>query len=187
MAVKLVRAQYDPPAIETNDKNAIFTKTAVELGWVDKNKLLLWKYSLIDPVTNYSEKAVTVTKLDQLVNLSSYLRDGLIDLYNTPKITSNARADNELKMFEYLFIFKRENNMCLVGKSNEVNHGDITNVILGWTPQNQIYYWKVRVLYRLSDACLHCRIVPRHSDRDAWLQQKGERRAQASGFSHVCG
>lgn len=150
LAVKLVRAQLDPPSIDTKEKNAVFTKTAVELGWVDKSKLLLWKYSLIDPKSNYSEKAVTVTKLEQITNLSSYLRDGLIDLYNTPKKTSNAKANSELKMFQYLFIYKKENNMYLVGKNNQVNHGDVTDVILGWTPKEQVYYWENALCLRVN-------------------------------------
>ncbi|MEP7171103.1 MAG: type VI secretion system protein TssR domain-containing protein, partial [Bacteroidota bacterium] len=122
-AVRLVKWSYKEFVMTSKGKDQVFKNNAEDLGWIEKKKLLLWKNSLIDDSTRFSKKAVSVKKLEDKKNMTitSYISNhGILDLFNAPMADKKSDLDRELKMFQYLFIYKEDNGMYLLGKTNEM-------------------------------------------------------------------
>ena len=155
-ALRLVRiplnGRFD---IENKGKDAaVFKSTAEDLGWVDKNKLLLWQNSLIDDSTTFAKKAVSVKRLvEKSQTISEYINKkghSILDLFSAPLPEEKNDLDKELKMFQYLYIYKEENSMYLLGKTNEITVQSAIDDMLGWAPKSQVHTWRDALCLRIN-------------------------------------
>lgn len=151
-ALRLVA--YDGADLPYTDKNgkAVFKNTAYDKGWIKKKYLLLWENCLIDRVTKYSIKAISVKKLPDNGDYSSLLKNGVLDIYNSPKINKAGLLNKDVKLFQYFFVLKedKESGTYLLSKNIHIYSGSATTDILGWVSINQIHLWNNAMCLRTN-------------------------------------
>ncbi|MBL0341152.1 MAG: hypothetical protein IPP71_09615 [Bacteroidetes bacterium] len=72
-------------------------------------------------------------------------------MYNSPKVDAKFDANKDIKLWQYLFVFKREGNMVLLAKGNKVSASSISEDILGWSDETkQLHIWDNAVCLRIN-------------------------------------
>jgi len=141
--VELIK--YDPSIVSPNASRKINMKKADYYGWADKDKLLLWKKSLVNKQTEFTIKALVGHSIYNLGNKQ-------LTLYNSPTVEANTENKNDVRLFEFLYVFKQENNKYLVGISNELSRSIGTQeAIKGWISDKNIQVWSQRLCIEPND------------------------------------
>ena len=139
--------KWDRNSIESSKKH----KTEYQLkegfeandyGWMPKTKLLLWSNSFVN-ASQFSIKALPVLKNPEAFkNPEKYIdpkSGGRVYIYNAPDNSAKPN-DNSVKMFQFLYVYKYENNKALVGKSPTILSNP-ENCILGWIDTTITQVW----------------------------------------------
>ncbi|HKR07425.1 MAG TPA: type VI secretion system protein TssR domain-containing protein [Bacteroidia bacterium] len=147
---RLVVCNLSEFAIDDKGNKPSFKPTARDAGWISKSKLLLWSNCLVDSATNYAKKALAVKKLKNDNDYNNLIKRGVLDFYNVPDTNKNYENDKDVKLFQYLFIFKEEKNMSLLGNINVLKPGQFTYNVYGWVSNNQIQEWTSAICLRIN-------------------------------------
>lgn len=118
----------------------------VDLGWVDKNKLVLWDESLRSTDKGYRIKAMVVNTPEGLIKKRKELISKKVQkltFYNDPYTKQSNLNDSPL--FEFLFIYKEENGRVLIGKRTNLISGEAQGSMLGWIEKEVVVYWPHRL------------------------------------------
>jgi len=136
--------KYDPTAL--NKKNPFkLESTAQDYGWVPKDKMMLWKSSVVNK-QGFTVKALTVNKVAVLNDRSRYVKGkDQVRLFNAPDLSPKHENNNEIRLFQFLFVFKYEKDAVLIGKSENTLPGKAETHILGWVSKDVIEIWDQRV------------------------------------------
>lgn len=117
------------------------SKSAISLGWISIDHLLLWNSCPIDKHKIY-DKGVVVNNLDELssddgVNTRPSFKEN-------PELTKSTGLE-ALKL-EFYFIYKEEGESFLIGKQNQIEGSNSEKaVILGWISKKSITRWNQRI------------------------------------------
>ena len=160
-ALRLVR--FDPvnqPFVEKSGSKKgelVFKPSAEDVGWIKKTRILLWTSALVNDSTKYTQKAISVKKLENGSNsLESILKKGrgILDLYTYPDGGKRERyaAGKDITLFQYLFVLKSdpETKMLLVAKEYKITPSGYIDEILGWAPESQLQIWDNAVCLRIN-------------------------------------
>ncbi len=148
-AVRLVTFDIANFAVDEDKGKVTFNANAQDAGWISKKNLLLWSVCLVDTVNNYARKAVAIKKLtNETGSITDMIRRGVLDFYDAPdKLHAN---DKDVKLFQYLFIFKEEAGMFLLGNINVVKANTITYDLYGWVSKSQVQEWTSAICLRVN-------------------------------------
>lgn len=99
----------------------ILSDSAVDLGWINKKDLLLWKHCIVSSKSKLNKKILLAGK-----TLSS--------------LTHTNSKTNSLNIY---YIFKEENSRVLLGKIPRISgtYQNIKSFIIGWAPESSVFYW----------------------------------------------
>lgn len=123
-----------------------------DYGWVKKDKMLCWKYSLRNSQTEFVVKAISVINDESeevMSNLAKFLSNNQqIQLYDDPNLT--IKNGNDIKFFNFLFIYKIETNakgenVFLIGRSDASGPTSFNESIMGWVSEKLIFKWENRL------------------------------------------
>ncbi len=141
--------KYVPAAFDKKKKKLVINKELVDYGWVNKSKMLLWQNCLTTP-QRYSIKGLAINSISTLSDINknaAQLSNQKLVLFSEPKMAN--KNENDFRLFDFLYIFKKEGEACLVGKVNELRGANqIQNTpqyILGWVKSDIIKEWKQRL------------------------------------------
>ncbi len=141
--------KYSRGILKSSAKLDIDNKAAVNMGYIKKDKLLLWRYSLEDDETNFTIKALPGHTLDAFLqkkkSSATYDRTkSELPLYNDPALS--VVNDQTVRLFDFLYIYKidAEHNTYLIGRS-DVFTASSSSDIMGWAPSTYITKWKQRL------------------------------------------
>lgn len=124
------------------EKNQLNPNKAVKVGWIKKEFLLLWtRRCLQNKVTNFTEKAMAVTKAETWED--NIKLDNSLHIFNDPSLT--IQNNNTVKMFNFLFVYKMEGNKVLIGKNYKSTVYSAKKDILGWVDKKFLQLWPDRV------------------------------------------
>jgi len=130
--------KYDP-------KTRKITAELEDFGWLPKNKMLLWDRAVIDEKTRFTRKCLAVNTLSTLENLGKYAKGKELLLFNEPGFGKENKA--QVKMYNFLWVYKEEGGFVLVGKKKQtfasgiINGGDL----LGWVSKDIVQMWSQRL------------------------------------------
>lgn len=118
---------------------------SLDFGWVDQNKMLLWKNCLIDSTYGFSVKGLVIRDAKVLQDSSEFqkLATEKFPLYNSPDLKS--RNKNDIDLFDFLYIYKYERGSYLVGKQEIMTPQGVATDMLGWVPEKYIRKWSQRL------------------------------------------
>ncbi len=141
--------KYVPAAFNKKKKQLVINKELEDYGWVHKSKMLLWQNCLTTP-QRYSIKGLAINSVSTLSDIkknADQLSKQKLALFSEPEMSK--QNDNDFRLFDFLYIFKKEGNACLVGKVNELRGtNQLLNTpryILGWVKNDIIKEWKQRL------------------------------------------
>jgi len=147
--VELVK--YDPTIVASNTSRKVNMKKADYYGWAEKSKLLLWQNSLINKQTDFTIKALVGHSVSDLVR--GIAGEKQLTLYNSPTKEASAQNDNDVRLFEFLYVFKKQNGKCLVGISPRLSRSSVGSqeVIKGWISEKNVQIWSQRLCIEPND------------------------------------
>jgi len=146
--VELIK--YDPTVVSASASRKVNMKKAEYYGWAEKSKLLLWNNSLVNKQTDFTIKALVGHSITDMVKGISTEKQ--LTLYNSPTIEANTENDNDVRLFEFLYVFKEENNKYLIGISNELSRSiGSQEVIKGWISEKNAQIWSQRLCIEPND------------------------------------
>ncbi len=141
--------KYVPAAFNKKKKQLVINKELEDYGWVDKSKMLLWQNCLTTS-QRYSIKGLAINSINTLSDIkknASQLSEQKLALFSDPDMSN--QNENDFRLFDFLYIFKKEGNAFLVGKVNELRGSNQlqspSKYILGWVKSDIIKEWKQRL------------------------------------------
>lgn len=137
-----------------------------KIGWVQKDQVLLWYESLVNPRTRIHLKALLINKLDNINNIPCDNRE-LVRVYKHPQ--SNTRSDSST-IYNFFFVYKIVGNRYLLGNAPTLKRSDPRSNLLGWVDQERLAEWNTRVAVEPNFA------------REAFQERKGNSSLRVAGF-----
>ncbi len=139
--------KHDPSIFLSTSKTARkIANTAIDMGWVEKKKMLLWKHALVSS-QGFTIKALAISNdKNALLNPGKYIRDGnVVRIYNSPDLHDENK--NGIFLFQFLFIYKTSDDgkNFLIGKTYQTNASSIKSELLGWVPSGIVQRWEQRL------------------------------------------
>ncbi len=134
--------KYNPTMVSGNARKV--NKNAEDYGWVEKNKLLLWRNSIINQQTDFAVKALTVHDISIL---DSKVTGKKLRFYNSPTLNPTLENENDVPLLEFLFVYKKEGDNYLVGVSQSLPQSKVgaQNILKGWLSESFIEIWAQRL------------------------------------------
>ena len=117
------------------------------IGWVPKEKMLLWRNALVNPNTGFTLKALTVNTPQVLFRLSEFSEKKVLQLFNSPSLGENEKNENDVRLFQFLYILKEEDNALLIAKDEQIDDPEYASrEVLGWVSKDIISVWDKRMV-----------------------------------------
>ena len=135
--------EYNQRMIDEGNSKRL-KKEAIDKGWIKKDKLVLWTHSLVND-KRFERKALPIIKDESgMKNPSAYIKTGgKLKIFNSPALDNE--NEKEVRMFQFLYVFKEIDDKCLIAKADFVNTLNVHDRILGWVDKKIIQPWESRV------------------------------------------
>lgn len=147
-----------------------------KVGWVQKNKMILWSYGLIDEKTEINKKAFLLNRGDEAedVLLSAGQNKHLSkEIYRDP--TQRIKAESE-KIYSFFFVYKKEGDMYLLSRDAKLNASARSKKkLIGWINKRDLQEWNTRLCLEpnYNQAAYDERRDNRNLRARAFFDQKG--------------
>lgn len=119
-------------------------------GWIKKENLLLWQRCLVDPKTKISKKALAIINdTSVLSHLGRWISEekGTLRIYSDPDLAENTQNENQIRLAQFMFIYKEDRGNYLVGVAPSFGTQEIIYKVYGWVSKNVVVKWFDRVCY----------------------------------------
>ncbi len=138
-----------------------------DVGWIKKDKLLLWNNSLIDPRSLIHRKVFLLNKVKDMANVINSDNKELVKIYTSP---NGSKTIGNKTIYEFYFVYKRENGRLLIGKDSRCPSGSISTTLVGWVREAKASKWNTRIA-----------LEPNFED-DAFNERKNDKSKRVVGF-----
>jgi len=121
------------------------SKLIEPVGWVPKDRMLLWNVGLVDPQTKINKKAFLLNRaedIDRVIIRKQGLKELTVDFYSDPLAKGK---EKERTIYDFYFVFKKENGMFLLGEDANLSDFNIQSKLLGWVDQRRLQQWNTRI------------------------------------------
>ena len=117
--------------------------TAVDFGWISKEKILLWEHCLRNVSSLIDKKAMILSTFEGTTNTQA--DDQVVTNKKDPefKISSSKKS----RLFEILFVYKQTDDAVLLGENMQIqgNEVDVVSNMRGWVPVESVTFWDHRI------------------------------------------
>lgn len=142
-------AKYEPGQKMNGRK--ISKNSADNLGWIHKDKLLLWSYPLRDRRTMFPIKAVTAYDGENAFTvLPGHVHSDSLLLFGSPFLKGAVGTCGMENIF-YIYKESASGNEYLIGAAPELIADSAVASRTGWISKNLISMWGTRSLFMLND------------------------------------
>ncbi len=119
-----------------------------DIGWIEKDKLLLWNHSLIDPGTKINRKGFLLNKRSSIGRILKNEDDkDRVRIFDRPDADKNNEISKN-RIYEFFFVFKKDKNvtpeMYLLSKNVSISTTTKDDII-GWVKADRINEWNTRI------------------------------------------
>lgn len=113
-----------------------------DLGWIPKKNLVLWTNSLIDPKSLIHRKVFLLNKISDMDNVLKSNNKEQVEIYKSPV---GAETIGNKTIYEFYFVYKRENDRLLIGKDSRLTTNSLESTIVGWVREARASKWNTRI------------------------------------------
>lgn len=117
-------------------------KLVKDIGWIRKENVLLWSNSLLDPNTQIHRKVFLLNKVSDIDRILQSDNKEIVKIHKGPKTGATAEKKN---IYEFYFVYKRENGRILIGKESRFGTPTIKDVLIGWIREAKASQWNTRI------------------------------------------
>ena len=131
--------------VKTNKKPSnlsLKNRVVWDYGWIKREKMLLWRNSLIDPVSGINQKAFLLNKVDNIKDIIESKNKNLAKIYDGPSTKTKASST---KIHEFYFVIKRQSNKYLLSKEVKLSSYSMKESLIGWVRESRIEDWNTRL------------------------------------------
>ncbi len=158
--------------IQARTSGLKISKMNKDYGWVKKDKMLLWTSGLVDEQTQIHKKAFLLNKVQDIERILREDSKDFAKIYSGP--LTNKIADKKT-IYEFYFVYKKENDRYLLGKESLVSSSRVENVIVGWVDRKKAADWNTRIA------------LEPNFDQVAFEERKGNPDLRVVGFTDIGG
>jgi len=130
---------------EASGVKKLKSKDIRPLGWIKKEKMLLWNSGLIDERTNINKKAFLLNRADDVNNVINRKIAGeelIVKFFRHP---TKGIEENEKRIYDQYFVVKKEKGMSLLSEEAILTTYNTKTKLLGWVSQKRIEEWNTRI------------------------------------------
>ncbi len=114
-----------------------------DYGWIHKSRILLWTSGLRSPKSQIYLKSL-ILYTDEAADKIFRNERETVKVRSVP--SKGGKALDDISLYDYYFILKKENGMYLLGKQNELSNSSLFKTeILGWVEQVDQADWNTRL------------------------------------------
>jgi hypothetical protein len=142
--VKVVR--YMPDMDLSAKRGRVDKRTLKSLGWIKKDKLLLWSNALKDINSGFFAKAITCVSGASLINNSEkFLATNYsLSIFTTPDLTIKSTQTVPLGTPVYIYKQSDDKKSFLIGHTEKTTPENIKQTLLGWISADALSLWGTR-------------------------------------------
>ena len=148
--------------------NLRINKMGKDYGWIKKERMLLWTSGMLDQNTLIHRKAFLLNKVEDISAVLESENKELVEIYQGPRTANTVGKKN---IYEFYFVYKKENGRFLLGKESRFSSARIDNVLVGWIRAQKSSEWNTRIAL---EPCF---------DEDAFNERKNNPNLRMIGFS----
>jgi len=117
---------------------------AKEIGWVHKDKVLMWTHCLMHP-NKVARKSMILNQVSSNGASSvTELKAQVLRFATNPQ--RSVVSDRESRLFEIFYVYKEEGNSLLLGQGYSCAGTEkVKQTILGWVPKSRVVPWDYRI------------------------------------------
>lgn len=120
------------------------------LGWIPKERLLLWNNGLRNEKTGFVPKAtLVVNDADVMLNSEKYFEHDSIFVYDTPTLVGKPLKKLSLGQIVYIYKQSEDKERYLIGGKPTTFISDIKSNMHGWVSKNMLAVWGSRSAIRI--------------------------------------
>lgn len=112
------------------------------VGWIRKDKVLLWNECLVDPNTEIHKKVLLLNKASSILDVMGDKENTLVSIYNSSSATIPVE---KVRIYTYFFLLKRENNRYLLAQEYRLSPSNVETRLLGWVSSARCEIWNTRI------------------------------------------
>lgn len=110
-----------------------FSDDAVDYGWIDKSKLLLWDHCLVDPKSGTNKKAITITRhIENKGLIRQETGTSELAYFYDPNLSHKSFNDLVSGEVYYIYKYSDDKSSVLMGKIYYTAANQIKEDVLGW-------------------------------------------------------
>ncbi len=124
--------------------DGILTSSAKDMGWVNKDNLLLWMHCLVTKTGRIDKKAMVLNTVQAIKNALQGKDSKIVRFCKDPQL--KVRSEYESQLFQIFYVYKKNATSVLLGRNSRISESSyIEEDILGWVPSNRINFWDHRI------------------------------------------
>lgn len=122
----------------------MLSPVAQDMGWVAKEKLLLWKHALVTNRGDIDKKAMILNTLASIEQNKTKQHSQIIKFYQDPKLDSE--TENESRLFQVFYVYKITPHAILLGTKSRLSGTEyLKEDIVGWAIKSRVVAWDHRI------------------------------------------
>lgn len=139
-----------------------------DLGWIQKDKILLWPFSLLNEHNNIHLKGFLLNKAKDINKIRKERNRKIANIYRGPN--TNSKVDT-LGLYDFFFVYKKENNRYLIGRNSTLNTMSVSEDLVGWVDDYKVSTWNTRIA-----------LEPNFNE-EAFEERKSDKNLRVVGFA----
>lgn len=150
--------------------NKLKAESVEPVGWIKKDKLLLWSSGLVGEKTGIHRKAFLLNRAENIGKVIELLQKGKhleAEFFADPQAQTALENRN---IYDHYFIYKKENGMVLLAQEASLTPFNFETALLGWVDEGRIQKWNTRIS-----------LAP-NFEEEAYNERKGNSWAQFRAF-----
>lgn len=112
------------------------------LGWIRKDKILLWNEGLVDVNTEIHKKVLLLNKAVNILDVLGDKENTLVNIYSSP---SSSTPLDKVRIYSYFFLYKKENNRYLLAQEYQLSPSNVELRLMGWVSSARCEVWNTRL------------------------------------------
>lgn len=125
--------------------NKLKAESVDPIGWIKKDKVLLWSSGLVGENTGIHRKAFLLNRAENIGKVIELLQKGKhleAEFFADPQAQ---KALENRNIYDHYFIYKKENGMVLLAQEAQLTPFNAETALLGWVDEGRIQRWNTRI------------------------------------------
>jgi len=136
-------AKIAPGALNTNDLTVFNYE---DLGWADKESMLLWNRGITAKKTGMNRKVIVINTVEWAKQTKAGDESEIVDFFKNPDLSQKTGRRSQLFQIFYVYKTSSDRKSLLIGRTSEISDAkNAENEVVGWVDRLRLVFWDHRV------------------------------------------